>query len=164
MRRWIAWIAASLCVLSLCGCSALGLIDIIDTGSNDGNTAAIVTALSDNWTVTSYTGTETGSVTVPSAATMRWRLRTDGTFAVTSSLPVSIGTDATHTYDEAGTWRVISGATGTLGFTFKRLDGATVATADQHEMVVMYSRPDTHQLVLITDGIGPGSVRYVLYR
>ena len=163
MTRWIVRIATLTCALSLCGCGALGLIDVIP-GGNDGDTTAIIAALSDNWTVTTYSGTETGAVTVPSAATMRWRLRTDGTFTVTSSQAVSVGNDTVHTYDEAGTWRVISGSTGMLGMTFTRLDGAEVATADRVEVVALYSKPDTHQLVLTTDGIGPGSVRYVLYR
>jgi hypothetical protein len=146
------------------GCGAADVLGLAEglLGGDNTSSADVVSALSRVWTVDSYSGTQAGSVTVPTSANMRWTINSNGTYTVTSATAVANGASTTRTYNEAGTWRVISTTSYTLGFTLTETAGQAIPLGSQSEVTGTYTMADSTDLVLSTGLLGPGTVRYVL--
>jgi hypothetical protein len=149
--------------LAGCGDGFNALIDAVGA-NNDNNTSAIVSRLAGAWTVTTLAGVAAGALDVPGTTQFVWNLGSNGTFTVRSSEPLSYLDNSSVQYDDQGTWRVVNGATATLGFTLTQRASAAVPSGQQTEVLGTYSLPDRRQLVLFTSALGPGLVRYVLQR
>ncbi len=149
-------------LLTGCGAASLvPLLDLIDTGGSSGGNAT--GDLVGEWRVQSYSGTSVGSVTVSTDANMKWKFGTDATFSITSAKALSVGSNTTKTYDVAGAWLVTNTEGQTIGLTVLRDGTTTVPSTSQVQRAGTYTLSGS-QLVIQTDAIGPGTVRYILTR
>jgi hypothetical protein len=169
MKAWRLGLAAVLVALTLTGCGALALLpylhylDDFTGGGDDSSATTLERALSYRWDVESYSGSEVGAVTVSNAAAMEWDFDSDGRFTLTSALPLPQGSGASWRYDEAGTWRVTDAGNRRLALKLTRHSGTALSPAQQVEISATGVVDET-QLALVTEAVGPGSVRYVLSR
>ena len=150
--------AVALVALSGCGDLLSTLTGLLGDSTSD---ASAMAAIAGTWTVTAYSGTSSGTVTVPSADNMVWTFSSGGTYTLTSAQPVAVGS-TTETYNEAGAWNVPLVDTMTISPT-QHL-GVSIPAASQVIVTAIYSEPDSSDLVIQTSAIGPGTVRYVLSR
>lgn len=145
------------------GCGAADLVSLIDVVGAGGSSGNATSDLAGEWTVQSYSGTTVGSVTVSADAKMKWTFGSNATFTVTSAQALSIGSGQTKTYDVAGAWLVTNTKGQTIGLTVLRDGTTTIASANQVQRTGTYTLSGS-QLVIQTDAIGPGTVRYILAR
>lgn len=168
-KRWRTGLVlglTGLACLGLTGCGAgtlYGLVDELVSGGNDSDPVMATYNLARMWRVQSYTGSETGPVTVPDEAGMVWIMTNDYTFTVSSDRPVSIGSATALLYDEAGTWRMVDARSGQLAFTLTRHAGVDIPVGSRREVTGVYTLHG-QQLTLSTAAVGPGTVRYVMGR